>query len=76
MVAAAAGQGDGGQDHPCRDLHVVSVPAVDFELTAEQREIQALARDFARAEIEPHASAWDRDHGFPRELIGSLASSG
>jgi alkylation response protein AidB-like acyl-CoA dehydrogenase len=49
---------------------------VDFELTAEQREIQSLARDFARSEIEPHAAAWDRDHGFPRELIGSLASLG
>ena len=59
-----------------RDLHVVSVPAVDFELTAEQREIQALARDFAQAEIEPHAAAWDRDHGFPRELIGSLGELG
>ena len=29
---------------------------MDFELTNEQREIQALARDFAQAEIEPHAA--------------------
>jgi alkylation response protein AidB-like acyl-CoA dehydrogenase len=49
---------------------------VDFELTQDQREIQALARDFARAEIEPHASAWDRDHHFPRELFGKLAEIG
>jgi alkylation response protein AidB-like acyl-CoA dehydrogenase len=49
---------------------------VDFELTPEQREIQALARDFAQAEIEPNASAWDRAHGFPRELIASLAELG
>jgi alkylation response protein AidB-like acyl-CoA dehydrogenase len=49
---------------------------VDFELTAEQREIQAVARDFARAEIEPHAAAWDRDHGFPRELLSSLGELG
>ena len=33
---------------------------MDFELTPEQREIQALAREFARAEIEPHAAEWDR----------------
>jgi butyryl-CoA dehydrogenase len=49
---------------------------VDFELTAEQREIQALARDFARAEIEPHAAEWDRAHGFPRELLGALGQLG
>jgi alkylation response protein AidB-like acyl-CoA dehydrogenase len=49
---------------------------VDFELTPEQREIQALAREFATAEIEPHASDWDRDHGFPRELLGKLGDLG
>jgi len=49
---------------------------VDFELTPEQREIQGLARDFARAEIEPHASEWDRKHEFPRELFTKLAELG
>jgi alkylation response protein AidB-like acyl-CoA dehydrogenase len=49
---------------------------VDFELTPEQREIQALARDFAQAEIEPHAAEWDREHRFPRELFGKLAGLG
>jgi alkylation response protein AidB-like acyl-CoA dehydrogenase len=49
---------------------------MDFALTAEQREIQALTRDFARAEIEPNASAWDRDHGFPRELLTKLGELG
>jgi alkylation response protein AidB-like acyl-CoA dehydrogenase len=49
---------------------------VDFELTAEQREIQAVARDVARAEIEPYAAAWDRDHGFPRELLVTLGALG
>jgi alkylation response protein AidB-like acyl-CoA dehydrogenase len=49
---------------------------VDFQLTADQREIQALARDFARAEIEPHAGRWDREHHFPRELYGMLAELG
>jgi alkylation response protein AidB-like acyl-CoA dehydrogenase len=49
---------------------------VDFELTPEQREIQALARDFAQAEIEPNAAAWDRAHGFPRDLLGRLGELG
>jgi alkylation response protein AidB-like acyl-CoA dehydrogenase len=49
---------------------------VDFQLTADQREIQALARDIARAEIEPYAAEWDREHRFPRELYPKLAELG
>jgi alkylation response protein AidB-like acyl-CoA dehydrogenase len=49
---------------------------VDFELTPEQREIQALARDVARAEIEPHAAEWDRERRFPAELFPKLAELG
>ncbi|MGZ8691321.1 MAG: acyl-CoA dehydrogenase family protein [Gaiellaceae bacterium] len=49
---------------------------MDFDLTQDQREIQALTRDFAQAEIDPHASQWDREHHFPRELFGKLAELG
>jgi butyryl-CoA dehydrogenase len=49
---------------------------VDFELGPEQKEIQALARDFAEREIEPHAADWDRDHTFPREVFAKLAELG
>jgi alkylation response protein AidB-like acyl-CoA dehydrogenase len=49
---------------------------VDFDLTQDQREIQALTREFAQAEIDPHASEWDREHHFPRELFGKLAELG
>ena len=49
---------------------------MDFELSPEQREIQALTRDFADAEIQPHAAAWDREHRFPRELFFQLADLG
>jgi alkylation response protein AidB-like acyl-CoA dehydrogenase len=49
---------------------------MDFELTAEQREIQSLARELAEAEIAPHAGDWDRAHAFPRELIGKLGDLG
>jgi alkylation response protein AidB-like acyl-CoA dehydrogenase len=49
---------------------------VDFDLTQDQREIQALTRDFAKAEIEPNAAQWDRDHHFPRDLFAKLGSLG
>jgi alkylation response protein AidB-like acyl-CoA dehydrogenase len=49
---------------------------MDFSLTDDQREIQALAREFARAEIEPNAAAWDREHRFPAELYPKLSELG
>jgi alkylation response protein AidB-like acyl-CoA dehydrogenase len=49
---------------------------MEFALGDDQREIQALARDFADAEIGPHASEWDRDHHFPRDLYVKLAELG
>ena len=49
---------------------------MDFELSADQREIQALARDFARDQIEPNAAQWDREHHFPRDVFGRLAELG
>ncbi len=49
---------------------------MDFSLTAEQREIQALAREFAEAEIVPNAAVWDREHRFPRDLFAKLGELG
>ena len=49
---------------------------MDFALTPDQREIQALARDVAQAEIEPNAAAWDREHRFPTELYDKLGELG
>ena len=49
---------------------------MDFELAPEQKEIQGLAREFARQEIEPHAGSWDREHRFPREVFAKLAELG
>jgi alkylation response protein AidB-like acyl-CoA dehydrogenase len=49
---------------------------MDFSLSDEQREIQTLARDFAGAEIEPHAGEWDRERRFPREVYAKLAELG
>ena len=49
---------------------------MDFDLTAEQRAIQGLARELADAEIAPHAAAWDREHRFPEDLFPKLAEVG
>jgi butyryl-CoA dehydrogenase len=49
---------------------------VDFDLTQDQREIQALTRELAQAEIDPHAAEWDREHRFPLELFERLAELG
>jgi len=49
---------------------------VDFELTAEQREIQALAHELADAEIAPRAGEWDRAHGLPRAFLSRLGELG
>ena len=49
---------------------------MEFELRPEQREIQALTREFARAEIDPYAAEWDRDHRFPSDVFTKLAGLG
>jgi acyl-CoA dehydrogenase len=41
---------------------------VDFSLTAEQRQIQQLANDFASREIAPRAAYHDETGEFPREI--------
>jgi alkylation response protein AidB-like acyl-CoA dehydrogenase len=46
------------------------------ELSDEQREIRDLARRFADEEIAPHASGWDREHRFPKEVFGALGELG
>ncbi|HIC50880.1 MAG: acyl-CoA dehydrogenase [Candidatus Thalassarchaeum betae] len=42
---------------------------VDFSLSEEQRMLQEAAREFAAAEVQPHAEKWDRESTFPREAI-------
>jgi alkylation response protein AidB-like acyl-CoA dehydrogenase len=47
-----------------------------FELSDETREIQEMAREFAREEILPGAIERDRSHEFPSELIAQLGEMG
>ena len=45
-------------------------------LTEEQSEVQKLAREFARAEIAPHAAAWDEKAYFEPSLVQKLGELG
>jgi alkylation response protein AidB-like acyl-CoA dehydrogenase len=49
---------------------------MDFELDADQRAFQATARNFARAEMAPHAARWDEDKIFPIETLRHAAALG
>jgi len=49
---------------------------MDFELSPTHRSIRDTAREFARAEIAPHAHAWNRAERFPVELIPKLGDLG
>ena len=49
---------------------------MDFAFTEEQREVQALAREFADTEIAPHAAEWDRAHRFPVDVFAKLGELG
>jgi alkylation response protein AidB-like acyl-CoA dehydrogenase len=49
---------------------------VNFELTEEQRELQALAHEFAERELRPIASECDAAGDFPPELLGKAARLG
>jgi len=45
-------------------------------LSEEQSEVQKLAREFAAAEIAPHAAAWDQDAHFEPSLVTKLGELG
>ncbi|MBW3601868.1 MAG: acyl-CoA dehydrogenase family protein [Actinobacteria bacterium] len=49
---------------------------MDFDLTEEQQQVRALARDFCDAEIAPGARARDRDESFPDDLLPKLFDIG
>ena len=49
---------------------------MDFDLSEEQRAIQDTAREFARAEMMPHAKDWDENATFPVETLRKAAALG
>ena len=49
---------------------------MDFELSEEQRAFAQTARDFAQAELAPHAARWDAEGIFPKEAIAKAGELG
>ncbi len=55
---------------------LVAGAGISFELTPEQRELQALAHEFAERELRPIAREWDEREDCPPELLGKAAALG
>lgn len=51
-------------------------PGMSFALSSDQRLIVEHVRDYARAEIAPHAAQFDRSGDYPREQLRGLADLG
>ena len=49
---------------------------MDFELTEDQRAFADTARQFALAELAPHAAHWDAEGIFPKEAIAKAGELG
>jgi alkylation response protein AidB-like acyl-CoA dehydrogenase len=49
---------------------------LDFSLTEEQQLLKKTVREFAEAEIGPHAREWDDKQEFPREVFSKLGEMG
>src|SRR5215218_9341405 len=47
-----------------------------FELTDEQQALRDIIREFAEAEIAPHAAEWDERHTFPTDVVRQLGELG
>jgi alkylation response protein AidB-like acyl-CoA dehydrogenase len=54
----------------------VATAGISFELDAEQRELRALAHDFAERELRPIAREWDELEDCPPGLLGKAAALG
>jgi alkylation response protein AidB-like acyl-CoA dehydrogenase len=49
---------------------------LDFSLSEDQIAFQSLARDFALAEMAPHAALWDEQQIFPEDVLRQAAHLG
>lgn len=49
---------------------------MNFDLTPDQKALQASIREFAQAEVAPRAEALDRDGTFPTDLVQKLGELG
>src|SRR5580700_2268736 len=49
---------------------------MDFKLSEHHALLRGSVRDFALAEVAPHAQRWDREERFPSEIVPKLADMG
>ncbi|TML04511.1 MAG: acyl-CoA dehydrogenase [Actinobacteria bacterium] len=49
---------------------------MSFEPTAEQRDLQRLAHEFAERELRPVAAEWDEREAYPPDLLAKAAQAG
>jgi len=47
-----------------------------YELSREHEEFRRSVREFAEAEIGPHAGRWDREHHFPVDVVQKMGALG
>ncbi len=47
-----------------------------YELSREHEEFRRSVREFAEAEIGPHAAQWDREHHFPVDVVRKMGALG
>ncbi len=49
---------------------------MSYELSAEHEAFRKSVRDFAEAEIAPHADRWDKEHHFPTDVVHKMGALG
>jgi len=49
---------------------------IDFRLDESHQKLVAMVRDFCVREVKPHATEWDREERFPREIVSQLGELG
>jgi short-chain 2-methylacyl-CoA dehydrogenase len=49
---------------------------MSYELSREHEEFRRTVREFAEAEIAPHAATWDREHHFPTDVVHKMGALG
>lgn len=54
----------------------MSAPATPYALSDEHEDFRAVVREFAEAEIAPHAAQWDADHHFPVDVVHKMGELG
>jgi acyl-CoA dehydrogenase len=57
-------------------MALVAGAGISFELTPEQRDLQALAHEFAERELRPVAREWDEREDCPPDLLRKAAALG